>query len=215
LFKPFDNGEQTLITFEDQIVSLKPGEKLDKNILAYCSEHKDRSPGFKTTFSIDRNKNPLFDSLFTYLHNRNEKIPSKACQDIVWSLSDNQSVANISNETKTLKALRRYLFKITKQEEVSYTIHKQRSLDEQGYIKEIPINLIGYLELSSDKDKWLHQEVYDPKGKLKYKSNQSFPIPKGISDYTFQLGIKGWVSGTYIMKLKHGSEIVQNYSFSI
>jgi hypothetical protein len=215
LFKPNDNGEQTLITMEDQIVLLESGGKVLKTINAYCSENKDKSPGVKTTFSVDRNKNPLFDSLFVYLKSKSEKIPNKACQDIVWALSDNLPISNISNESKTLKSIRKFLFKLTKQEEFSYTIQMYRSLDQNGYIKEIPINLVGYVELSSEKDKWIYQAVYDEKGKLRYKSNQAFPISKGISDYTFHLGIKGWAKGHYTLKLKNGSEIIQNYPFII
>lgn len=213
LFYPSDPGQQTLITMENQLISLAPSEKKKETIYAYCSEAHDRSPTVETTFSIGRNNNPKFDSLFTFM--KPLKIPSNYLQSISWAISDNSPVSAIGSETIELKKLRKYLYKVTGQEEENFTSDFIESVDERGYIVRTLYRVKGFIEFNSDKTKWLHQEVYDENGKLKFKSMQAFEIPRGKSDYSFNLVVKGWKEGNYTMKLKCGSEVVEKYPFKV
>lgn len=212
LFHPDDSGQQTLITLDQQFISLNPSVTITEGISVYCSEHSDRSPNMSTNFTIGNNKNPKFDSLFTFLKN---KSVSSSQQAIVWAISDNSPVSSISSDSKILREIRSFLFKITGQEEVSYSVDMLTFSDEDGFISETPIQLKGFIVFTSEKRKWIHQEVYDENGKLKFKSEQAFEIPKGESDYSFNIGLKNWKKGSYTLKLKEGSEVVELYKFKV
>lgn len=213
LFHPKDPGQQTLITVEPQFISLSPKEKESSTISAFCSEHSDRSPNTSSTFVLGKNKNPKFDSLFHFIQNK--KIPETAQQDVVWAISDDSPITYISQETKDLVDLRKYLFKLTGQKEEKYALEMSRTVNQQGYITETPYQVKGHIVFNVNKSKWIHQEVYDKTGKLKFKSDQAFEIPKGESDYTFNIRLKGWKTGEYILKLKAGSEEIEQYEFKV
>lgn len=213
LFYPADPGQQTLITMDNQLISLAPKVKQKEDVFAYCSELHDRSPNKQTVFSVGRNTNPKFDSLFAFI--KPMKIPSNYQQSLSWAISDNSPVSAIGTETLELQKLRKYLYKLTGQEEENFTSDYVESLDERGYIVRTLYRVKGFIEFNSDKTKWLHQEVYDENGKLKFKSMQAFEIPRGKSDYSFNLVVKGWEKGNYKMKLKCGSEEVEKYPFKV
>lgn len=212
LFHPSDQGEQTLITVEQQFISLAPSSNKVENIHAYCSEHSDKCPSGGSYFTIGTNKNPKFDSLFVFL--KNKSLPSSQ-QDIVWAIADNTPVSNIAMDSKSLREIRSFLCKLTGQEEVNYSMDMATSINKQGFIEQKPIQLKGFVNFDVPDSKWIHQEVYDENGKLKFKSNQAFEIPKGTSDYTFNIGVKNWNSGKYILKLKAGSEVIETYPFKV
>lgn len=213
LFYPKDPGQQTLITVEPQFVSLSPKEKEKTTVSAFCSEHSDRSPNSSSTFVLGKNKNPKFDSLFHFMQNK--KIPELAHQDIVWAISDDSPVTYVSQETKELKDLRTFLYKLTGQKEEKYAMEMTRSVNQHGYITETPYQVKGHIIFNVTKSKWIHQEVYDKTGKLKFKSDQAFEIPRGESDYTFNIRLKGWKTGEYVLKLKAGSEEIEKYEFKV
>jgi hypothetical protein len=213
LFYPKDPGQQTLITVEPQYVSLAPKAKEKTVISAFCSEHSDRSPNSSSTFTLGKNKNPKFDSLFHFIQNK--KIPEVAHQDIVWAISDDSPVSYISQDTKELKDLRTYLYKVTGQKEEKYAMEMIRNVNEHGYITEQPYQVKGHITFKVNENKWIHQEVYDQTGKLKFKSDQAFEIPRGESDYKFNIRLKGWKTGEYILKLKAGSEEIEKYEFKV
>ena len=158
------------------------------------------------------NKNPKFDSLFVFL--KNKTLPSSQ-QDIVWAISDNSPVSNISMEAKSLREIRSFLCKLTGQEEVNYSMDMATTVNNLGFIDQKPIQLKGFVSFNVPDSKWIHQEVYDENGKLKFKSDQAFEIPKGTSDYTFNIGVKNWNSGKYTLKLKAGSEVIETYPFKV
>lgn len=213
LFYPKDPGQQTLITVEDQLISLAPGEKKLEKILAYCSEHSDRSPNTGTTFSIGKNTNPKFDSLFAFI--RPLQIQEKDHQHMVWAVSDNSPVSAVSSDNLNSKKLRKYLFKLTGQNERDFTSGYLISVDENGYIQRKLFRILGELELSSTKTRHLYQEVYDAQGKLKYRANMAFEIPEGKSLYNFSIGVIDWEKGHYTMKLKDGKETIGSYGFDV
>lgn len=213
LFYPDDPGQQTLITVDPQYISLAPKAKEKTAISAFCSEHSDRSPNSSSTFTLGKNKNAKFDSLFQFI--RNKPVPENAHQDIVWAISDNSPITNISQESKTLKDLRKYMFKLTGQKEEDFAVEMLRNVDANGYITEQAYQVKSDIQFNVDKTKWIHQEVYHDNGKLKFKSDQAFEIPKGTSDYNFNIRLKGWKPGKYILKLKAGSELVETFEFTV
>lgn len=212
LFYPSDSGEQTLITVEQQLISLAPSSNKTESVNAYCSEHSDHCPPEGVFFTMGTNKNPKFDSLFVFL--KNKSLPSSQ-QDIVWAISDNSPVSNISMDAKSLREIRAFLCKLTGQEEVNYSIHMATTVNNLGFIDQKPIQLKGFVNFNVPSSKWIHQEVYDENGKLKFKSDQAFEIPKGTSDYTFNIGVRNWNMGKYTLKLKDGSEVIETYPFKV
>lgn len=213
LFYPKDPGQQTLITVEEQFVSLAPGEKKSETVFAYCSEHNDRSPNSSSTFTLGKNSKPKFDSLFMFI--KPFKVPQKDHQAMVWAISDNSPVSAVSGNTPSMKRLRKFLFALTGQEEEDFTSDFILSVDENGYIVKTLYQIKGELELSSDKNRFLYQEVYLPDGKMKYRSNMAFEIPEGKSSYSFNICVKDWQKGRYTMKLKDGKNVLGTYSFNV
>lgn len=213
LFYPKDPGEQTLITVEPQIIVLGPKESKSEQINAFCSEHFDRSPGTSTVFSIGKNKNPKFDSLFAFI--RPLKIPSHDHQHMVWAVSNNSPVSAVSNENKDSKSLRKFLYQLTGQDERDFTSGYIITVDENGYIQRKLYRILGEMELRSTKSRFLYQEVYNSNGKMKYRSNMAFEIPEGKSKYNFSIGVGSWEKGSYTMKLKDGKEVIGTYVFEV
>ncbi|MCE2742794.1 MAG: hypothetical protein LW701_04390 [Fluviicola sp.] len=213
LFYPADKGEQTLISMEDQYVLLNPGQEIESKISGYCCEHHDRSPMKDRVFSFGKNKMPKFDSLFVQM--KGKKIPNHTFQDIVWAVSDNSPVSNISSDSEELKQLRKYLFKATKQLVVEYSCATYSRIESDGRINTYPYNIKGDLEFKVDHATFISQEVYTKEGKLKDKLPLSFSVLAGKTKFGFNVNVKGWDRGDYVLKLKSGKEEVATYEFSI
>ena len=213
LFYPKDNGEQTLIILEDQIVELSPGEKKKQVIHAYCSELHDRCPSGGVTASIGKSTDPKFDSLFVFM--KAKKYDNSIFQNVVWAISDGNDISAISADSKDKKELRKFLCLLTGQEEVDYTSDYILTLDSLGYIRRTLHQIKGELEISSTKSRFLYQYVYDENGKMKYKSQLAIEVPEGKSDYRFNIIVKNWSKGNYSMKLKDGKDEIATYEFKV
>jgi hypothetical protein len=213
LFYLDDPGQQTLITVEQQIIILAPGEKKSQEIFAYCSEHYDRSPNTSSTFSLGRNKKALFDSLFQFTGNL--KIPESDHQAMVWAISDNSPVSAIGIETLDQKKLRKYLFELTGQSISDFASGYLISIDENGYIVKKLYRITGDMEFTSEKMRYAYQEVYTPEGKLKFRSNMALEIPVGRSDYKFYIVVKDWPKGKYTLNIVDRKEILGTCEFEV
>ncbi len=62
---------------------------------------------------------------------------------------------------------------------------------------------------------FISQEVYTKEGKLKDKLPLSFSVLAGKTKFGFNVNVKGWDRGDYVLKLKSGKEEVATYEFSI
>ncbi len=213
LFYPKDNGEQTLITIEDQFLTLNPMQEIETQISGFCSEFHDHSPTKNELFTISYNKQPKFDSLFKCMNQL--KIPSSNFQEIVWAVTDNCPVYNVSNETEDLKKLRKYLFKQTKQKEVDYSTENIFRLDANGRIINQLNNVKGNLEFTVNHGTTITQEVYTKEGLLKDKLPIGFSVLEGKTKFQFNICVKNWKKGDYVLKLKSGNEEVAKYEFAI
>ncbi len=213
LFTPENEGEQTLITVVAQFVSLPPNGKSTQVIDAYCSESGDHCPTKASNFKIDNTKNSKFKELFTYMSGK--KIPSSVYQNMVWTISDNNSVSSIPNNEAVTKDLRKFLCKITNQVDEWYNSSQTRTVGKKGEIITETTDVGGNISFSCPANTVIHQEVHKQTGGLVFKDEKRRTTAAGINEMPFSLRVKGWAKGTYILKVKTDKAVLEEYLFVV
>lgn len=212
-FYPKNANEQTLITLEDQIVTLQPNTTNENYIKGYCSEHFDRCPTKNNAFRIEKDPRPKFDSLFVFM--KNLMIPESDFQAITWAITDNSSVSNISSDSEDLKKLKKKLFKFTNQQEVNYSVQNQITVLQDGRIITKPVTISGELEFTVDKNEVIQQKIFTKDQKLIEQLPISFSVLEGKTKFNFIINVVKYKKGDYIFQLSTKGKICSEYEFSI
>jgi hypothetical protein len=213
LFAPADEGEQTLITVVDQFVSLTPKGKATQVIDGYCSESHDHCPSAASNFTLDQTKNSKFKQLFTYMSGK--KIPSAVYQNMVWTISDNNSVSSIPNNDPVTKDLRKFLCKITDQVDEWYNSSQTRTVGKKGEIITETTDVGGNITFNCPANTIVHQEVHKATGGVVFRDEKRRTISPGINEMTFSLRVKGWEKGKYILKVMTNKNVLEEYEFVV
>lgn len=214
-FYPKNEGEQTLITTEEQSLIVDSQKGKTSNLEAYCSEHDDSAPSSETAFKFGRTKNEKLKKLtaYTALH-PNAK---RSFQDAVWAVANGSSISNITVNTPEDKALRVFVAELLGIKDSWYSSPQEHRVDEQRNIVSETINIAGNLVFSLDEPTIFHQEVKVKGGELKFTSNGTQPMPKGKNiEYAFKLQVKGWKKGDYEVLLKNDKDkVIGTWDFKV
>lgn len=212
-YAPADNGEQTLIQLEEQILVLQPRGSQQKLVAAFCTEASDRCPSKSGTFKLGSNKNPKLKELITYLDNK--KIDKSVYQDAVWTITDNKPVSYVYAEDAPTKEFRKYLAKLTGQKDTWYSSPQEYTVDNRGHINSETVIIEGELVFDSDGVSPIHQELCDADGNMLFKSNASTPRKSKEVTMNFKVRVKGWEVGDYMVKVMKGDEELKRFPFKV
>ena len=96
IFIPEDEGEQTILVPQKNIIALHPSETKRTLVDGFCTELKDRCPQTSSTFSISKNRNQALGDLVQFmapLKNLDESL----IQQSIWCITDGESPSNLSS----------------------------------------------------------------------------------------------------------------------
>ena len=116
---PSDTNVQSMMVTEELSVTIEPGKIAKIKLYAYCIENSDAGPGVQDTF----NPGPIASGgLLTVAQLFNDKkYHGIAAQDVIWSVSDGNSLESIvAEDEKLTNEFRQLVASITKQPYVAY-----------------------------------------------------------------------------------------------
>lgn len=213
MFAPSDDGEQTLITIDDQFIVLQPKSANQLNLKAYCTEANDHCPKDEGVFSLVSNKNAELIKLVTFV--RGKSISAACYQDAIWAVTDARPISNIQATTLTDKELRKYISSITNKPDTWYTTPQSRVVDEDRNIQQETIIVKGTITFTCDKGSVVHQELVKKNGDLMYKSDKTNTLQTGKVDFSFTVKVRGWEKGEYAVRVMAGTKELTSYPFVI
>ena len=212
-YNPADDGEQTLIQLEDELIVMKPNGTYTGKIAAFCTEASDRCPSENTSMRITQHTDPKFAKLFTYL--KDKQITKSTFQDAVWAISDGHPIANIVAENPADKAFRGQVAEITGQKNTWFTSPQNVRIDEQGNFNMETVKISGDLSFDCPKGTVVRQDIYKANGEVFYTSNRTMTAQAPHVNYSFHLSVMGWEKGGYYIKIHDGNKELAKYAFTV
>jgi hypothetical protein len=213
LFSPSNEGEQTLITVEEQFVLLEPKKKASQVIDGYCCEASDACPKPTSTFQMSANKNEKFNQLFGYM--KGKGISKSLYQSIVWTVSNNHDVSSIPKDNPTNSDLRKFLCKLTNQIDKWYCSSIKRSIDKSGNIQSNTEFVGGTFSYDCPKNTIIHQEIHKESGGLISRGENKRTVKDGEIVSSFHLNVKNWAKGKYFLKIMTSKNVIAEYEFMV
>lgn len=214
IFSPSDDGEQDLISVEDQFIVLQPKARIEETISAYCKQASDRCPSEQGSFKLLKSTDVEMGKLLTYL--KDHKVSSGTLQDAVWTVSDRHAVSNIQVSIPADQELRKYLSTVTGLKDTWYTTPQQRVVEDDGRIVHETVVVKGEIKFVSRKGAVVHQEIARKDGTLMFKGEKSNTMATtGNVDFQFTIRVKGWEKGEYQVRVMEGEKELISYPFAI
>lgn len=214
-FYPGDEGEQTLVTTEDQFLALEPNASNKKWIKAFCSEASDSSPTEFSTFTFGKTKNPSIQKLVDYTNAH--KVSPSTLQDAMWAVSSDRSISNIVAETPEDKALRTFISELTGKKDAWYTSPQNYELNESRNIVSETVKIQGDLVFSLNESTTFYQEIRKKDGEVMMKGQKTLTLAKGDNiKFHFRIEVTGWEKGEYdVFVISTKNKIVTQYEFAV
>lgn len=212
-YSPENDGEQTLIQMEDQMITLAPHGVSTPSIGAFCTEAHDRCPTASNSFKIGKSTNPKFSKLFDFV--KDKKVSKSNYQDAVWAISDNKSVSNINAELPVDKEFRKFVATLTGQKDTWYTTPQNVTVDDRGNFNMETVLIHGDLSFTCGKGAKVYQDIHKGNDELFFQSNKCMTAASGNVHYNFRLSVKGWEKGKYYIRIHDGTKELSRYEFEI
>lgn len=215
LFYPADDGEQTLITTEEQLITLQPNQATKKVVLAYCCEPSDRCPSESSQFRLDRSTHPQLIKMNEYL--QNHKVSASCMQAAVWSIVGDDPIAHIEAQTPEDIAFRSYLSTLTGKENPWYTSPQDYVVHPGEEIQANTVKIEGELRIDVPRNCQIYQDIRDQEGRSKIREIRYLSMPKGDDiRFQFRIQVTGWKKGEYdVYLLTKEKEELAHYTFTV
>jgi hypothetical protein len=215
IFIPEDEGEQTILVPQKNIIALQPSETKLTLVGGYCTELKDRCPQTSSTFTISKNSNQSLADLIQFmapLKNMDESL----IQQSIWCITDGESPSNLSSvNTLNQNALRNYIFKKTGQAETWYSTKRTPEISADRNIVNAAVEINGKVDIKAIKPMELIGVVKNEAGVVVWNYPHKTSLPAGDIVFDFNLKVNGWKEGNYYMIYScEGVELV-NQKFTI
>lgn len=215
VFIPEDEGEQTILVPQTNLIVLQPSQTKPIVVGGYCTELKDRSPQTSSTFTISKTTSkPLLDLIacMTPLKNLDESL----IQQAVWCVTDGQSPSNVMSDNMTnSKIIRTFLFNRIGEEDTWYTTKRVPEMAVDHSILNTAMEVSGKININVDKSKELIGVVKNEVGEVVWKYPYKTILPVGDVVFDFSLKVRNWKNGNYyIIYTCEGVELV-NQKFTI
>lgn len=217
LLYPEDEGDQTLLMPEQQILALTREDGRSFSIPGFCTEASDRSPGEGSSFSLGASSSNNLQKLAAYINAHPEVLKYEdAVQSAVWAVSNDHGVSSIYEEGKQpVHDLRAAVCDITGKENVWYnTQTNRRMLDDRSIVSE-PQSISGKLEITSESNMKVRSFVMNDKREVVFSRENETALPPGTAKFTFSLVVSGWAEGTYQVVYVNQADTVLKQPFLI
>jgi len=215
IFIPGDEGEQTILIPQKNVIVLQPAESKPVMVSGYCTELRDRCPQTSSTFTISKTSSqPLLDLIecMAPLKNLDESL----VQQSVWCVTDAESPSNLPiDDAINSKTLRAFLFKQAGQTDTWYSTKRVPEVAPDHSIVNTAFEVNGKMDIKAIKPMELLSVVKNEAGEVVWKYPYKTTLPAGDIVFDFNLKVRGWKGGNYfIIYTCEGVELV-NQKFTI
>lgn len=207
-------GDQDLLTTEDEFIALKPG-KTELKLNGYCVQKSHSSPEENSNFTLIKEDIEQLVELAKYLNQK--EIASSVKQTAIWCVTDNADVSGIYEENnEEVSELRDYVCNLTGIENVWYNTDPTYSVDVNRNIIHAITKVEGHLSYTVTKTGNLAMEICNEEGEIIRTFGGTSRITHlGDFNFNFSLAVQGWESGSYSVHVKIGSDEIHRTSFQI
>ncbi|HXP51611.1 MAG TPA: hypothetical protein VN922_16760 [Bacteroidia bacterium] len=195
--KADDPTTQDILVAKEQELKMAAKEIRHIKVFGFCCQNFNHAPSEKSKYGVGRMAAKKLVDLAEFL-NKNT-FTTSAMQNAVWSISDNMSVASITDvDGEKTMALRTKAAEIKGVPVPSYTITYANGTSE---------SLRGNASLLSGQiDYYLASNSEVEVGVFNEQGVQVMPIMSGLQDpdkynYPFNIDVKGWPQGKYFVRV--------------
>lgn len=213
LYHPSNDGEQTLLQVENEMLALQPKSNANLLVDAFCTESSDSSPSSGDKMKIDFTKNEGLLGLIKF--SKGKHIASSEIQDAVWTITDARSISHIERNNEDTKSLREYVAQLTGQEDTWYEAPEQITIDEDGRFNFETVVIDGEIKFNCQKGDPIFEDIIGPDGEVMISGGQIHTALGSMVTYQFTIKVKGWPKGDYSVKLHNGSTTYKSFDFVI
>jgi hypothetical protein len=151
IFIPEDEGKQTILVPQKNVIALQPAATKSTFIGEYCTELKDHCPQTSSTFTISKNASQPLTGLIQFiapLKNLDESL----LQQSIWCITDGESPSNVTgDDAVNTKALRTFLFKRTGQTDTWYSTKRVPEIAADHSIVNNALEVTGKIDIKANK----------------------------------------------------------------
>lgn len=215
VFHPEDESMQDIFVVQDQILALAPKGKKTMNVSGFCCQASDRSPQANIGFTYASHPNPKLIELATFLNGKS--FSNDVLQNAVWCISDNHRVSNIWAEDRaTVQPLRDLICKITGKKDVWYSSETNVTIEPDGHINLEAVSVNGAIGFDLKKPSTITASVKATFKDFKYDIPSKLNLPKaGHYEYDFNLRVRGWEKGKYVVIIMEGTRELMKTEFEV
>lgn len=215
IFIPEDEGEQTILVPQKNVIALQSLETKSVTIVGYCTELKDRCPQTSSMFTIAKNSSQALADLILFMAPL-KSLDESLIQQSIWCITDDESPANVmGDDAVTTKALRAFLFKRIGQADTWYSTKRTPVITPDHNILNTALEVTGKIDIKATKTMELIGVVKNEAGEIVWKYPYRTSLPAGDIVFDFNLKVKNWKAGNYfIIYTCEGVELV-NQKFVI
>jgi hypothetical protein len=207
LFYPKNEGKQTLVAAESQLVELEGGGEQKINVSGYCTELHDHC---STVFSkVGITQNPKLGQLLSFMDSL-KITETSTIQHSIWCVTDSARVANVyMDDNVKSKALHKFICGLTGQKDEWYSTGSDIVINERREIVLVPKEVKGDISYSSTVRSELQGVVKDSTGKIIVTNPHTTSVSPGNVKFEFKLTVQGWEKRTYaVVYTNNGQKVI-------
>jgi len=214
IFIPEDEGEQTILVPQKNVIVLLPSEIKPILVGGYCTELKDRCPRTSSTFTISKTTSQPLKDLIQCMAPL-KSLDESLIQQSVWCVTDGESPSNLPMDAINSKTLRAFLFKQSGQTDSWYSTKRTPEIATDRSIVNSAVEITGKIDIKATKPIELVSVVKNEAGDVVWKYPYRTSLPAGDIVFDFNLKVRNWKKGNYsIIYTCEGVELV-NQKFTI
>lgn len=217
LLYPEDEGDQTLVVPEQQILALEKEDKHGYKLPGFCTEPNDRSPAEGGGFALGATTNETLAKVVAYINAHPKVLKDEyAVQSAIWAACSDKGVSSITAEDNpAIDDLRAAVCEITGKRNVWYNTRTNRRMLGDRVIVNEPMEVSGKIELTSDQPMSVQALVLNDKNEVVFAREGTKELRAGKAKFTFRLQVKGWAEGQYNVVYVNKADTVLKQGFAI
>jgi len=201
-FRSLDSTRQNLMILENQLITLKPGEKKKAAVIGVCINKSKSSPG-KNKYRIGKLASGVLLKVANFLGKN--RIYGGTAQQAVWTITDNTSIENVKGNTNIqTRMVRSFLYETTGR------VRPPRETDPLSYPN---VALNGNVGWTMPADQKVTLAVLDPEGRVVGYLFRDYSFKKGNQTYQFEFMDVALLPGiNYKIQVISGTTVLSEYA---
>ncbi len=194
-----NNSEQDIMLTKSQELIMAPNQLQTLNLFGMCCQAHNASPQSNSDYKVGKLADTTLIKLACFI-DKNKYHSSYTAQQAVWTISDNNSLASISDgDAEMVNSLRNYVSKITGRPIPSYNItyRQENARDLLGRATKIE----GIFDYSFTANCHATLAIYDSQGHLVQLIFENISHEKGEYNLFYTFRTRNLPKGTYYARM--------------